>query len=659
MDFYKYLQSLRNIMRKDKSCNGDAARIEQLSWLFLLKIFDDVEKENELLDSKYYPVIKKEFQWRNWATNEEGITGDKLINFINSQLFPHLKDLKSKDKTSNSDIIRNCFVDISNFMSNGTLLRQLINKMNELNFTSSKDFHLFGTVYEEFLRLLQSAGDAGEFYTPRPLTKFMADKIDPKVNEITLDPACGTGGFITACIDHIRKKIRTVKETKEIEKNVRGIEAKSLPYVLGVTNMFLHKLNNPKNIIRGNILEKPLRDYGESEKVNIIITNPPFGGDEIDGIELNVSSDVRTKETAKLFLTYINELLKKNGRAAIILPDGTLSDNDSSDLNIKKKLLESTNLHTIIKLPDSVFQPYAGVSTNMIFFDKIKNNTKGIWYYELKLPKNYKAFSKTKPLLDEHLEDLNRWWLNKKKTDNSWYLSINDIKKRNYNLDSKNPIPLINFDLSNATSKIYNEKLNLINELKNLSYKKSFKINEDLDRIENLFDIKEGSIQSSKSNNNGKYDFITASSEWKKHDVYSHDCEAIILAAKAGGSLGRTHYVNGKFVASGLCYILTPKKNKKILLKFYHQYFNFIKKDFVYRTKTGTSKKTLDLKKIKSYLVLYPDKKFQENIVNEIETFEKIKELTSAFQNDLDDQKIETVKRLFSKSIINKIWSEL
>jgi type I restriction enzyme M protein len=657
MNFYKFLDSLRNIMRKDRGVTGDAQRIEQLSWIFFLKIFDDIENENVLILTNYNSIIKKKFQWKNWAADAEGITGDNLIKFINNELFPYLKNLKNSNLESIENIIHNCFEGISNYMSNGTLLRQLINKINEIDFKKKEDFEVFGTVYEEFLRLLQSAGDAGEFYTPRALTQFIVNKLSPKINDVVLDPACGTGGFITALVDYHRKNnIKSIIDSKKIEKNIRGVEAKPLPYILSITNMFLHRLNTPYNIRRGNILEKPLREYSYKDQVDIIITNPPFGGAEVDGIELNVPANIRTKETAKLFLSYIVEILKNKGRAGIVLPDGTLSDDDPANLNIKENLLSQCNLHTIIKLPDSVFQPYAGVSTNILFFEK-GTSTEGIWYYEMPLPEGRKSFNKTKPITYEDLIPIEKWFNNKKNGNNSWYVTLKELKKRNYNLDQKNPLSKINFVQDSHLIESLSNDEKKINELfKKIDYTKIKNANNQVIALDFLFDFEEGTLQSSKCIP-GNYNFITASESWKTHNSFSHDCEALVLAAKASGSLGNMHHVNGKFMASGLCYVLKKKNNLFISMKFYYYFFQFIKQDFVYRTKSGTSKKVLDITKIKNYKILYFEEKTQLELLNYFELLDSLRDSLLQTSEKIDFIKNEKIKQMFNEDTVSKIWS--
>lgn len=433
------IKGIQDIMRKDVGVDGDAQRIGQLGWMLFLKIFDDREKEIELLDDNYKSVIPDEMRWRNWAADPEGITGDELLEFVNNKLFPDLKDL---NLPPNADprgfIIRDVFQDAYNYMKSGTLMRQVINKLNEIDFNRSEDRHFFGDIYEKILKDLQSAGNAGEYYTPRAVTQFMADIIDPKLGEIILDPACGTGGFLTSSMENIRNKyVKNVEDERILQESINGVEKKQLPHILCVTNMLLHGLDVPSRIKHDNTLTRPLRDYGAKDRVDVVLTNPPFGGTEEDGIESNFPASFRTRETADLFLVLIMHILKEGGRAAIVLPDGTLFG-EGVKTRIKEKLLNECNLHTIVRLPNGVFNPYTGIKTNLLFFTK-SEPTKEIWYYEHPYPTGYKSYSKTKPIRIQEFELEKKWWNNRVENQLAWKVSIDEIKANNYDLDIKNP----------------------------------------------------------------------------------------------------------------------------------------------------------------------------------------------------------------------------
>jgi type I restriction enzyme M protein len=432
------IKTIQDIMRKDAGVDGDAQRISQLVWMIFLKIFDDREKEYELLDDDYHSPIPEALRWRNWATDSEGMTGDTLLDFVDNVLFKTLKDANTyQDKNPRGFVIRAVFEDAYNYMKNGTLIRQVINKLNEIDFNSSQDRHLFGDIYEQILRDLQSAGNAGEYYTPSAVTQFMVDMIDPKLGERILDPACGTGGFLTCALEHIKNKyVKTSDDSEKLHKLIRGVEKKPLPHLLCMTNMLLHGVEVPA-ISHDNTLSRPLRDYKPSDRVNVIITNPPFGGMEEDGIESGFPATFRTKETADLFLLLISHLLQDGGRGGIVLPDGTLFG-EGVKTRIKEKLLEDCNLHTIVRLPNGVFSPYTGIKTNLLFFNK-GQPTQEIWYYEHPYPPGYKSYSKTKPIRIEEFAPEKAWWDNRIESEFAWKVPIQVIKDNGYNLDIKNP----------------------------------------------------------------------------------------------------------------------------------------------------------------------------------------------------------------------------
>ena len=433
------IKSIQNIMREDHGVDGDAQRLSQLCWMLFLKIFDEKEQEREIMNPDYKSPIPEELRWRNWAADEEGITGDNLLNFINNKLFPTFKEL---DYTANDNeagfIIKSIFEDAYNYMKSGTQLRKVINKLNEMNFNRKADKDNFGTIYENLLRSLQSAGNAGEFYTPRAITEFLVEMVNPKLGDKVFDPACGTGGFLTSVIEHLRKNdVHTAEDEKIIKETVQGVELKSLPHMLCTTNMILHGINAPTNISHNDSLSRPIKDITPAERVDCIVANPPFGGTVKDGILANFPKSLRTKETADLFLVLFLKLLKPNGRAGIVLPDGSLTG-DGVKARIREKWLTDCNLHTIIRLPNSVFAPYATVATNLLFFKK-GEATKEVWYYEHKLPENQKSYSKTKPIKVKEFDPIKKWWDNREESDVAWKVSIEDIKKRNWDLDIKNP----------------------------------------------------------------------------------------------------------------------------------------------------------------------------------------------------------------------------
>lgn len=439
-------------MRKDAGVDGDAQRLGQLSWLLFLKIFDAQEVNLEFEQEKTYKApIPTELLWRNWAANAEGITGEDLLDFVNNKLFSTLKNLSVSVQTNPRGFVaKEAFSDAFNYMKNGTLLRQVINKLNEIDFTNSAERHLFGDLYEQILKDLQSAGNAGEFYTPRAVTRFIVQMIDPKLGESIFDPACGTGGFLSCAFDHVKTNyVKTAEDHVILQQQIHGVEKKQLPHLLCTTNMLLHGIEVPVQIKHGNTLNKPLSSWGDDEQKHVIISNPPFGGTEEDGIEKNFPDDMQTRETADLFLQLIIEVLKDGGRAAVVLPDGTLFG-EGVKTKIKKLLLDTCNLHTVVRLPNSVFAPYTSIKTNILFFEK-GTPTKEVWYYELPLPAGVKAFNKTKPMKLEDFAACADWWgegseqtvkelrQNRVENERAWKVSLADLAARNYNLDVKNP----------------------------------------------------------------------------------------------------------------------------------------------------------------------------------------------------------------------------
>lgn len=425
-------------MRKDVGVDGDAQRIGQLVWMIFLKIYDDREQEYELTEDDYQSPIPENLRWCNWAADPEGITGDELLNFVDNKLFKKLKEL-NVERNPRAAVIRSVFEDSNNYMKSGQLLRQVVNKIQEsLDFNSSEDRHLFGDMYEQILKDLQSAGNSGEFYTPRAVTEFMVMMTDPKLGEKVLDPACGTGGFLTSSIDHIRTKyVKSVKDEAKLQSSIFGVEKKPLPHLLCTTNMILHGIEVPNQVRHDNTLKRPLRDYSKKDRVDVIVTNPPFGGMEEDGTENNFPATFRTKETADLFLVLIMHLLKEGGRAAVVLPDGTLFG-EGIKTRIKEKLLEDCNLHTIVRLPNGVFNPYTGIKTNLLFFEKGKP-TKKVWFYEHPYPEGYKSYSKTKPMKIEEFEVERKWWKKREESEQAWCVPVKDIVESGFNLDIKNP----------------------------------------------------------------------------------------------------------------------------------------------------------------------------------------------------------------------------
>ena len=431
------IKSIRNIFRKDNGLAGDAQRIEQLGWMIFLKLFDDKDMEKELMDDSYESPIPDALKWRNWAADDEGITGDELMDFVDNKLFYQLKNLQPAPGDKMGFMVKSIFDGTNNYMKSGTVLRQAINKLNEVDFNSSDDIHVFNFIYEEILQGLAAKKDTGEFYTPRAVTQFITNMVNPKLGEKILDPACGTGGFLVSAINNIRKsEVKSIEDRHLLQNTILGTEYKSLPYMLAVINLVTHDIEVP-NLSYDDSLGRELTSIRHKDRVDVILTNPPFGATVPDGTETNFPMNFRTKETADLFLVLMIQLLKQGGRAGLVLPDGSLTG-EGVKQRIRQKLLEDCNLHTIIRLPNSVFAPYATVATNLLFFEKGKP-TKEVWYYQHTLPESQKAYSKTKPIRLEEFEPIKKWWNNREENGVAWKVSINTIKERGYDLDIKNP----------------------------------------------------------------------------------------------------------------------------------------------------------------------------------------------------------------------------
>lgn len=434
------VKAIQDIMRQDAGVDGDAQRLSQLTWLLFLKIFDDREAEYEL-DSAYQSPIPANLRWRNWAADAEGVTGETLLEFVDTQLFPSLKDQQKMLASGNprARVVYDVFVDSYNYMKSGTLLRQVVNRISEIDFTSSQDRHLFNDLYEKILRDLQGAGNAGEYYTPRAVTQFMVDMTDPQLGQIVLDPACGTGGFLVCALEHMRAKyVKDDADLKVLQTSIRGIEKKPLPHLLATTNLILHDIEVPQIIHDNSLTRRPYKDYDETDQVDVILTNPPFGGMEEPGVEQNFPQNFQTKETADLFLALIVKLLKNaGGKGALVLPDGSLFG-EGVKTRLKEHLLATCNLHTIVRLPKGVFNPYTGINTNLLFFTKGQPTT-DVWYFEHPLPPDRKNYSKTRPIEIAEFDLEKSWWGNRVETEHAWKVSIDQIRARNFNLDIKNP----------------------------------------------------------------------------------------------------------------------------------------------------------------------------------------------------------------------------
>ena len=410
-----FVKRLRDIMRNDAGINGDAQRLEQIAWLLFLKVYDAKEQDWEFEEDDYVSIIPPKCRWSAWAHDPtgKGLTGDALLDFVNNTLFPTLKHLPVDASTPiKKAIVQTTFADANNYMKDGVLLRQVINVIDELDLSDYEESHAFGEIYETILKELQSAGSAGEFYTPRAVTDFMARMIRPRIGETMADFACGTGGFLTSWLKELEKNVETTGDREAFGSSIYGIEKKQFPYMLCITNMLLHGVDVPR-VYHDNSLLKDVLDYTEDDAFDVVLMNPPYGGSEKAEVKNHFPADLASSETADLFMSVIMYRLKQGGRAAVILPDGFLFGTDNAKLNIKKKLLSEFNLHTVVRMPGSVFSPYTSITTNILFFDRT-GPTKETWFYRLDMPEGYKHFSKTKPMKLEHFDPVAEWWNDRK-----------------------------------------------------------------------------------------------------------------------------------------------------------------------------------------------------------------------------------------------------
>jgi len=431
------IKAARDAMRKDAGLNGDIDRIPQLAWMLFLKAFDGLEENREITDAKYRPAIEAPFRWRDWAADPNGATGDTLVEFVNTQLLPYLRGLSGTGAHDPRDVLAAVFKETNNRMLSGYLLRDVVNKVDEINFASSDDIHTMAHLYESMLKdMRDAAGDSGEFYTPRPVIRFMVQQVGPQLGEIVSDPACGTGGFLVEALEELEPKVETTQQLRKLHENLRGVEKKPLPYLLGMMNLVLHGVGNP-NVVRGNALGSPITQISRADRVDVVLTNPPFGGEEEKSIQANFPADKQTAETAWLFLQLVIRRLKDGGRCGIVVPNGILFG-DGVGARIKEQLLTECNLHTVVRLPDGVFEPYTAIPSNLLFFDKT-GRTKEVWFYEIAPPEGRKKYSKTKPMRFEEFADCRTWWNDRTENERAWRVPIADVEEKGWNLDLRNP----------------------------------------------------------------------------------------------------------------------------------------------------------------------------------------------------------------------------
>jgi type I restriction enzyme M protein len=442
------IKSVRDLLRKDAGLSGDADRLPQLTWLLFLKALDDFDyaRQEEYGDA-YEPVIEKPYRWRDWAAVRDKtsrMTGDELLTFANEQLIPYLGRLSGAGERDVRTIVGTIFQGISNRIRSGYILREVVDKLSAINFNSSDDIHTLSHFYETMLREMRdAAGDSGEFYTPRPLVRFIVNRVAPRLGETVLDPACGTGGFLVESWEHLKAEARRPEQRESLQRSLIGIEKKALPYLLGVMNLLLRGIEQP-NVAERNALATNVRQIRDVDRVDVLMTNPPFGGEEERGILNNFPEGMRTAETALLYFQYVMAMLKRSGgRCGIVLPNGFLFGTGVA-AEVKKLLLNRFTLHTIVRLPNGVFAPYTSIPTNLLFFEACDSDavgpcTREVWYYELSLPEGRSSYSKTKPLQFEEFADCIAWWDQRAENERAWKVPVEQIIENGYNLDVKNP----------------------------------------------------------------------------------------------------------------------------------------------------------------------------------------------------------------------------
>ncbi len=437
------IKSARDIMRKDAGLNGDIDRIPQLAWLLFLRAFDALEQRRELTERDYRPAIEEPYRWRDWAADPvEGRTGTELLDFVNGNLLPYLRELTGTGQHDPRDTLAAVFKETYNRMLSGYLLRDVVNKVNEVNFNSSDDIHTMAHLYESMLREVRdAAGDSGEFYTPRPVIRFVAQQVDPRLGETVLDPACGTGGFLVEAFEHVAPAVETVEQLRELQANLRGVEKKPLPYLLGMMNLVLHGIEQPA-IVRDNALAHPVAQIRARDRVDVVLTNPPFGGEEEKTVQTNFPEATRSAETALLFVQLVERILKPGGRCGMVVPNGFLFGGGVAS-RVKERLLRECDVHTIVRLPDGVFAPYTDIPTNLMFFEKT-GRTREVWFYEIPQPQGRRKYSKTRPMRFDEFSECQAWWGGLKRagrveSEQAWRVPIAEIEEEGFNLDRRNP----------------------------------------------------------------------------------------------------------------------------------------------------------------------------------------------------------------------------
>ncbi len=651
------VKSCRNIMRKDKGLSTDIDRLPMLTWIMFLKFLDDLEQlretEAKLADKRFKSVIESPYRWRDWAIKPDGITGDALIAFINNDevtrpdgtrgagLFAYLRSLQGSNGGDRRDVVSAIFQGTVNRMINGYLLRDVLNKITTINFTSTEDIYTLSHLYESMLKEMRdAAGENGEFYTPRPVIDFIVTVMNPQLGEIILDPACGTGGFLASAFEHLKKQCKTAEDNYLLQRETLfGIEAKPLPYLLCQMNLLLHGIEYPR-IDPLNALRFPLREIGEKDRVDIILTNPPFGGEEEKGIQGNFPEDKKTSETALLFLQLIMRKLRKKAhghflppRAAVIVPNGTLYQTGIA-ARIRADLITNFNLHTVVRLPKGIFEPYADIPTNILFFD-VSRTTDVMHFYQHPLPPKRAilrspSYSLSEPLQYEELTPIINWWKKRDQDVHSWTITAAELARQDYNLDQKNPNqfkrPVISLasesgELTDSTRRLSaavdEQIISLKHTAKLLAQVKSAKCTTK--GLGEVCRIVKGNTPTMKAEP-GPYTFVVTAAQLRSTNKFQFDTEAVcvpMISSTGHGhaSIHRIHYVSGKFALANIMAALLVKDDIPLRTKYLYYYLCKHKEDKLVSLMAGTANTSFTLTDLQNVEIIYPTLAIQDAIV--------------------------------------------
>lgn len=666
-----FVKRIRDIMRNDAGINGDAQRIEQLAWLLFLKVYDAKEQDWDMDEKDYQSIIPEECRWRNWAADDKkgtAMTGDTLLNFVNNVLFPVLKgkdvlgdngDVKipgikiTPTTPIKKAIVQATFADANQYMKDGVLLRQVINIIDSVDLSDYEESHAFGEIYESILKELQSAGSAGEYYTPRAVTEFMATMIDPKIGERMADFACGTGGFITSWLKALKQKRATTHDEVAYSESIYGIEKKQFPYILCITNMLLHDLDVPQ-VFHSNTLLRDVLDYTEDDKFDVILMNPPFGGSEKAEVKNHFPDDMASSETSDLFVAVILHRLKETGRAAILLPEGFLTGVDTAKVTLKKKLLSEFNLHTIVKLPNTTFAPYATVATNILFFDAGKPTDK-IWFYQHKVPKGQKNYSKTKPIQFSEFTGEQKWWHNRCENENAWIVSVDEIASKGYKIDFKNP-RAVDEDEAWDPVELIADVADSYDYISKLWQEIEFDLSSDRTttqyQIRDVCKIEKGKAPIQKTLP-GEYPLVVTAEERLSSNEYQFDGEAVCipLVSSTGhghASMKRIHYQKGKFALGNILCALSSLDENIVLTKYLYVYLSHHKDTLLVPLMKGTTNVSLNMKDIMNASILIPTIDVQMEVIEKIEKINLLESKISEAKLLMEDFKKAYLASLFN-----------